>query len=88
MTMDFKFNPDFARQMHRQLRKLQAAVEKVSSEYSGKEMQTVRRALRLQWAAVGNGAKISDPELTNVATLISQGKRVWLGDDGILMAED
>lgn len=86
--MDIKFNPNFASQMNQQLRKLQAAVEKVSSEYSGHELQTVKRALRLHWTAVGNGAKISDPELTNVATAISEGKRVWLDRTGKLMAED
>lgn len=86
--MDIKFNPNFASQMNQQLRRLQAAVEKVSSEYSGQELHTVRRALRLHWTAVGNGAKITDPELTNAATAISKGKRVWLDGTGNLMAED
>ncbi|WP_292708589.1 hypothetical protein [Microbacterium sp. 67-17] len=86
--MNFKMNPDFPRQIQEQVNKLKAVLGGVSTEYAGQNVEVVRDALRTRWHAVGNGARVTDPELTNVATRISLGKRVWLEDDGKVMSED
>lgn len=87
-TMDFQMNPDFPRQMQEQLNKLKAVLDEVSSEHAGQDLEVVKTALRSRWRAVGNGADVTDPDLTNVATRISLGKRVWMEDDGKIMSDD
>ena len=86
--MTFEMNPDFPRQLAEQVRRLQVAMESVSSGYSGKPVNEVREALIDSVRSVGNGASLTDPELTDVVTLISQGKRVWISDIGSIVAED
>lgn len=86
--MTFQMNPDFPRAVAEQVRNLKAALERVSTSNSGQPVDSVRVALLAAWTGVGNGASISEPELTTVAGLISAGKRVWLEDDGKIMAED
>ena len=86
--MTFQMNPDLPRAMAEQANKLKAALESVSTLNSGQPVDSVKVALLSAWTGVGNGASISEPELTNVAGLISAGKRVWLEDDGKIMAED
>jgi len=86
--MTFQMNPDFPGAMAEQVRKLKAALERISTLNSGQPVGSVKVALIAEWAGVGNGASISEPELSTVACLISAGKRVWLEDDGKIMAED
>jgi hypothetical protein len=86
--MTFRMNPDFPRAMAEQVKKLKAALDRVSTTNSGQAVDSVKVALVAAWNGVGNGASISEPELTTVAGLISAGKRVWLEDDGKIMAED
>lgn len=86
--MTFQMNPDFPRTMAEQVRKLKAALESVSTLNSGQPVGSVKVALLAAWTGVGNGASISEPELTTVAGLISAGKRVWLEEGGKIMAED
>lgn len=86
--MDFHLNPDFPRQMQEQLNKLKAVLDEISTEYAGHDVEVVKTALRSRWRAVGNGADVTDPDLTNVATRISLGKRVWMEDNGKVMSDD
>lgn len=86
--MTFQMNPDFPRAMAEQLHKLQAALEGVSTARSGQPVDAVKTALLTAWTSVGNGASISEPDLTTIAGLISAGKRVWLEDNGKIMADD
>ena len=81
-------NPDFPRQMQEQVNKLKAVLDGVSTDYSGQDVEVVKEALSARWNAVGNGANVTDPDLTNVATRISLGKRVWLDDNGKIMSDD
>ncbi len=86
--MDFKMNPDFPRQMREQIDKLKAVLDGISSEYAGQEVEMVKEALKTRWEAVGNGATITEPDLTNFATRVSHGKRVWIEDNGKIMSDD
>jgi hypothetical protein len=70
------------------VKRVQAAVESTINDYSGKPLDEVRTALARRWAATNEGAQITEPDLTRVATLISEGKRVWVTDDGRIMADD
>lgn len=65
-----------------------AAIDEVCRDLSGRPVHEVRPALAARWAASNEGASITEPGLTSVATLISQGKRVWVELDGRIMAED
>lgn len=86
--MDFRMNPDFPRQMQGQVNELKAVLNDISTEYEGQDVEVVKEALRARWRAVGNGADITDPDLTNVATPVSLGKRVWLEENGKIMSDD
>ena len=86
--MTCQMNPDFPRAMAEQVQNLKAALEGVSTAHSGQTVDAVKAALLTAWTDVGNGASISEPDLTTIATLISAGKRVWLEDNGKIMAED
>lgn len=86
--MDFQMNPDFSRQMHEQVSKLKTVLNDISAEYAGQDVEVVKAALQSRWRAVGNGADVTDPDLTNVATRISLGKRVWLENNGKIMSDD
>ena len=86
--MTFQMNPDFPRAIVEQVNKLKAVLESVSTAHSGQTVDAVKVALLAAWTGVGNGASISDPDLTTVAGLISAGKRVWLEDNGKIMADD
>ncbi|MFF2277947.1 hypothetical protein [Agromyces sp. NPDC058126] len=86
--MTFQMNPDFPRQMAEQMNKLKAALEGVSDSYSGQPVETIKVALSGAWNSVGNGASITEPDLSNIASQISAGKRVWLEDNGKIMTDD
>lgn len=60
----------------------------VSRDYSGNPVDEIKTALKEQWASANEGASIRDPELTGAATAISNGKGVWMEDNGTIMAED
>lgn len=86
--MTFQMNPDFPRAMAEQLQNLKAALSGVSTAHSGQPIDAVKAALLTAWTNVGNGASISEPDLTTIASLISAGRRVWLEDNGKIMADD
>lgn len=81
-------NPDFPRQMAEQVGQVKAALEGASDAYSGRPINEVKAALGAAWNGVGNGAAITDPDLTTLASRISAGKRVWLEADGRIMSDD
>lgn len=81
-------NPDFPRQLNEQVSKLKTVLEEVSTEYAGRDVESVKAALSARWSAVGNGARVTEPDLTTIATRISLGKRVWLEDSGAIMSDD
>lgn len=64
------------------------AIDEICRDFAGRPIDEVRPALAARWAASNEGASITEPELTNVATLISQGRRVWVEADGRIMADD
>ena len=86
--MTFQMNPDFPRAIAEQVDKLKAALESVSKAHSGQAVDAVKVALLAAWTGVGNGASISDPDLTDIAGFISAGKRVWLEENGKIMTDD
>lgn len=45
--------------------------------YTGKPVSTIKPVLKREWARI-NGGSISDPELTEYATLISQGTKIQM----------
>lgn len=65
-----------------------AAVDEICRDFSGRPVDEVRPALAARWAASNDGAAITEPDLTNIATLISKGKRVWVEPNGKIMADD
>lgn len=86
--MDIKWNPDADRIIAQMVANVAAALDEISRDYAGKPVEEVRPALAMRWAAANDGASITEPDLTNVASLISQGKRVWVEPDGRIMADD
>ena len=86
--MDFQWNPDAKQILAQMVANVTKAMDEISKDYSGRPVEEVRPALAARWAAANDGAKITEPDLTNVATLISQGKRVWVTPGGKIMADD
>jgi len=85
--MTSETNPDIERDVHAQIRELQAVIEKVAHEYSGHPAQEVRDAVQREVDALGNGATIVDPELTTGAEAVAEGKNLRLSDEGRLVIE-
>lgn len=86
--MSFQWNSNADKILAQMVANTAAAVEEISRDYSGRPVDEVRPALAARWAESNAGAAITDPELTNIATLISQRKRVWVEPDGKVMADD
>jgi hypothetical protein len=86
--MDIKWNSNADQILAQMVSNVAAAVDAISGEYAGRSINEIRPALAARWAAANKGASITEPDLTNVATLISQGKRVWVESDGRIMADD
>lgn len=45
--------------------------------YAGKPVSTIKPVLKREWARI-NGGSISDPDLTDYATLISEGTKIQM----------
>ena len=65
-----------------------AAVDEICRDFSGRPVEEIRPALAARWAASNDGASITEPDLTSIATIISEGRRVWVEADGKIMADD
>ncbi len=86
--MDVQWNDDAGSVVAAMIARTQAVLVDVSRDYSGEPVDEVKATLQEQWASVNEGASITDPELTAAATAISSGKRVWMEDNGTVIAED
>ena len=86
--MDIEWNRDADDIMARMVARSADALASVVRDYSGQSVDVVRTALLTRWRAANEGADITDPELSDVAKLISDGKRVWLEPDGRIIADD
>lgn len=86
--MKFEWRADAAATLAAVVKRSQDAVASVSRDYSGHPVAEVKRALKAAWEGANDGASITDPELTLAAKAVSDGKRLWLEDDGGLMVED
>ena len=60
--------------------RFQPILDNLYAEYAGQPVETIKPVLAERWAAGNNGASITDPELTNVAQAVSDGKRVVMVD--------
>jgi hypothetical protein len=61
--------------------KMQPVMDKVFEECSGRPVHEVKLALNARWTA-GGGNPIPEPQLTQWATLISEGRRIVLQNAG------
>lgn len=52
----------------------QEMLDRVSSEYSGQPVDTIKSILQQAWEELGG--TIGDPDLTDYATVISEGGRI------------
>lgn len=86
--MDIQWKDDASSAIAAMVTRIQAVLFTVSRDYSGKPIDEVKTALQEQWASANDGASITDPELTAAATAISNGKRVWMEGNGVVMADD
>jgi len=85
--MNFEWNPNADKMLAAMVQRIVDALDSVVRDYSGHPVDEVRSALKQRWESANEGASITEPELTTVATKISEGKRVWL-EDGKIMADD
>jgi hypothetical protein len=91
MSMKFSMNPDWERQLARAIeprmqefvRRLQAAVDGLRPVYEGKPVEEIKPALQQAWANVNDGARITDPDLTEYAEAIRIGRPVEIRYGGI-----
>lgn len=64
------------------------ALDEICRDFSRRPVDEVRPALAARWAASNEGASITEPDLTKIAKLISEGRRVWVEPNGKIMADD
>lgn len=93
MGRDFEWNEDAMSELMNDIGvrlggQMDAVYRRVSEEYLGKPVDEVKSGLRLHWAAGVDTCPMQDPLFSQVAELISNGQRVWLEGDGIIMADD
>ena len=87
--MSFQMNPNFGNELNAMYGRLDAAFESVRVECQGKPVSEVKEVLKVRFAAANEGARITEPELTQCATLLAGGKRVWVDRaNGHIMADD
>lgn len=60
--------------------RFQPILDAIHAEYAGRPVGAIKPVLAQRWAAGNAGASITDPDLTNVAQAISEGKRVVMVD--------
>ena len=62
--------------------RFQPILDSVFDEYAGQSVEVIKPALSQRWAAGNDSASITDPELTNIAQAISDGRRVVMANVG------
>ncbi|ACV06401.1 hypothetical protein I6I18_04650 [Kytococcus sedentarius] len=84
MGSGFKLSGNFERDLNRMV---QGTVKDIASDYQkmfdsllrryeGRPVSEIKPVLRREWSRIGGS--ISDPELTDYATLISEGTRIQM----------
>jgi hypothetical protein len=58
--------------------RLQPVLDRVHEQYAGRPVNEIKPVLAREWAANTEGGSIADPELTQYATVISEGHRIVL----------
>jgi len=56
--------------------RFQPILDSVFDEYAGQSVEVIKPVLSQRWAAGNDNASITDPEFTNIAQAISEGRRV------------
>lgn len=59
----------------------QTALDDMLVTHAGHPVDEVKPALQARWSAVNDGASITDPELTQYAQALSDGRRVVVQPD-------
>jgi len=62
--------------------RFQPILDSVFDEYAGQSVEVIKPILVQRWAAGNDNASITDPDLTNVAQAISDGRRVVMTNGG------
>lgn len=86
--MKFTMNPNVeeeiaamaARAVHLQF---QPILDGLLADFGGQPVGAIKPHVAERWAEGNDGARITDPELTNIAKAISDGRRVVLTRDGL-----
>jgi hypothetical protein len=66
-----------------QARKAQQMFDRLAQTHSGRPLAEVKQAVRHGWRSLGDGWDIDDPELTEYATVISEGGTVQVRSGGL-----
>jgi hypothetical protein len=93
MSIDGKFSmdPDWERKlmraidggMHELAHDFQRAIDGLRPMYEGKPVEQIKPALQRAWASVNDGARITDPHLTEYAEAIRTGRPIEIKYAGI-----
>ena len=81
---NFKMSPGWEKELEKAVRPAlkdiasdyQKMFDSLSRRYKGRPVSEIKPVLKREWSRVGGS--ISDPELTDYATLISEGTRIQL----------
>lgn len=55
---------------------VQRALDDVFRSHNGKPVADIKPVLKRRWARIGQGYKLTDPDLTAYAEAISEGRRI------------
>lgn len=91
MKVNFTMSSDWERQltraiepqMHEFVSHLQAAIDGLRPVYEGRPIEEIKPALQQAWANANDGARITDPHLTEYAEAIRIGRRIEIRYEGI-----
>lgn len=81
---NFKMSPGWEKELEKAIRPAmkdiasdyQKMFDSLSRRYKGRPVSEIKPVLKREWSRVGGS--ISDPELTDYATLISEGTRIQM----------
>ncbi|WP_312722377.1 hypothetical protein [Mobilicoccus sp.] len=81
---NFKMSPGWEKELEKAIRPAmkdiasdyQKMFDSLSRRYKGRPVSEIKPVLKREWARIGGS--ISDPELTDYASLISEGTRIQM----------